>query len=629
MAEGGANGWEVGSKSKDGGYFPTGALFSSTTYYITCSNSAGSDNDSVTVNVGQQGNAPTVDLSADDTSINDGESTTLRWTTGNNPTSCTASGDWSGSKSISGSSQSTGSLTSTKTYNISCSNSFGSNNDSVTVSVNDINRDQPDVTTRSATDIEENEATLRGEVDGNGLSTRVWFEWGEDRDDVEDGDGEETDEMSTGSGTDSFDEDIDGLDEDTIYYFRAVARNSEGTDYGSVLSFRTDEDGGNDGDVNVDLRADRTRLGYGDSTTLRWDSDNADSCRALRGTGGWSGSKNRSGSFNTGALYNTTTYEISCEDNNDEDSDSVTIVVENQIVEPIPQQPTVVIYADSTNLAYNGATSVRWNTVNATSCTASGGSIGWAGTKSIGPGSFYTGSLSSTRTYTITCYNNVGSSTDSATVNVRGQVLGTTTPKPTPTSLVLVTSSVDRTKPIVPTLDNTKPCPGDEINYTITYQNIGTGSVTNLVLRLDLPYEVSYMFSNPNNPFVSGNTLIFNLGTLRANGQGTVTVHVRVRDDARSGTNLNFPAVLSYVDPSGFPQSVTANVVAQVWCEPLLEEEKVALTANVFGAGFLPTNLFGWLLLLILILILVLLARYLFSGQQPFSKKIVTTTIQH
>ena len=319
MAEGGANGWEVGSKSKDGGYFPTGALFSSTTYYITCSNSAGSDNDSVTVNVGQQGNAPTVDLSADDTSINDGESTTLRWTTGNNPTSCTASGDWSGSKSISGSSQSTGSLTSTKTYNISCSNSFGSNNDSVTVSVNDINRDQPDVTTRSATDIEENEATLRGEVDGNGLSTRVWFEWGEDRDDVEDGDGEETDEMSTGSGTDSFDEDIDGLDEDTIYYFRAVARNSEGTDYGSVLSFRTDEDGGNDGDVNVDLRADRTRLGYGDSTTLRWDSDNADSCRALRGTGGWSGSKNRSGSFNTGALYNTTTYEISCEDNNDED----------------------------------------------------------------------------------------------------------------------------------------------------------------------------------------------------------------------------------------------------------------------------------------------------------------------
>ncbi|KKT01089.1 MAG: hypothetical protein UV76_C0002G0002 [Candidatus Nomurabacteria bacterium GW2011_GWA2_43_15] len=500
----------------------------------------------------------------------------------------------------------------------------------MTVSVNDINRDQPDVTTRSATDIEENEATLRGEVDGNGLSTRVWFEWGEDRDDVEDGDGEETDEMSTGSGTDSFDEDIDGLDEDTIYYFRAVARNSEGTDYGNVLSFRTDEDGNNDDDdVNVDLRADRTRLGYGDSTTLRWDSDNADSCRALRGTGGWSGSKNRSGSFNTGALYNTTTYEISCEDNNDEDSDSVTIVVENQIVEPIPQQPTVVIYADSTNLAYNGATSVRWNTVNATSCTASGGSIGWAGTKSIGPGSFYTGSLSSTRTYTLTCYNNVGSSTDSATVNVRGQVLGTTTPKPTPTSLVLVTSSVDRTKPIVPTLDNTKPCPGDEINYTITYQNIGTGSVTNLVLRLDLPYEVSYMFSNPNNPFVSGNTLIFNLGTLRANGQGTVTVHVRVRDDARSGTNLNFPAVLSYVDPSGFPQSVTANVVAQVWCEPLLEEEKVALTANVFGAGFLPTNLFGWLLLLILILILVLLARYLFSGQQPFSKKIVTTTIQH
>ena len=323
------------------------------------------------------------------------------------------------------------------------------------------------------------------------------------------------------------------------------------------------------------------------------------------------------------------------------------------------QQPTAIIYADSTNIAYNAATTIRWGTTNATSCNASGGSIGWAGPKSIGPGSFYTGSLTGSRTYTITCSNNVGSDTDSVTVNVRGQVLGVSTVRPPATSLVIITSSIDRNQPIVPTLDNTRPHPGDEINYTVTYQNIGTGAATNLVLRLDLPYEVDYMFSNPNNPVRSGNTLIFNLGTLRANGQGTVTVRVRVRNDTPGGTVLNFPAVLSYVDPSGFPQSVSANVSAQVWSEPVvvLEVEEdgktVLLGANIFGAGFLPTNLFGWLLLFILILILVLLAKYLFGGirpvypaiypaafpapfskqtttteDQPLGKKVTTTTIE-
>jgi uncharacterized repeat protein (TIGR01451 family) len=196
---------------------------------------------------------------------------------------------------------------------------------------------------------------------------------------------------------------------------------------------------------------------------------------------------------------------------------------------------------------------------------------------------------------------------------------------------VLITSSVDRNQPIVPTLDNTRPRPGDEINYTVTYQNIGTGAITNLNLRINLPLEVDYISSNPSNPTISGNTLIFNLGTLRANGQGTVTVRTRVRDNIPAGTNLNFPATLSYVDPSGIPQSVSANVTAQVWSEPVntnvSTNGNTFLGASVFGAGFFPTNLFGWLLLLILVILLVLLARYILGGN-PFKKKTTTITDQ-
>ena len=289
----------------------------------------------------------------------------------------------------------------------------------------------------------------------------------------------------------------------------------------------------------------------------------------------------------------------------------------------INNKPTVNISTDQSTVSFNGTTFVRWYTTNATSCYASDGSIGWAGAKSIGPGSFYTGSLTSGKTYTITCTNSFGSATDSTNVSVRSQTTTTITTRRAPTSLVLITSSVDRNQPIVPTIDNTRPKPGDEINYTVNYQNIGTGSITSLNLRVDLPYEVNYILSNPNNPTISGNTLIFNLGTLKANGQGTVTIRVRVRENIPAGTNLNFPATLSYVDPGGQPQSVMANVSAQVWSEPPItqlvnpnDKETVQLgaLAFLFGNSFVPSTLIGWLLIILLITLVVLAVRKAYYG---------------
>ena len=518
--------WTWGDEDADGYdyVYPT----STRTYTITCyGNNGASASDSVTVNVSQDNDEVSVDLTASDTNIDEGDRVTLSWES-ENADYCDAS--WtSGNEDTDGDDYVY--PTSTRTYSITCYGDGDSDSDSVTIYVNednDDNNEEPDVITRNATNVGISGATLNGWVDGNGLSVRAWFEYGTNTNL-----GYSTSRNSYGSGSTNFDRNISGLSPNTIYYFRAVAENSEDTVYGSILSFRTLTD-----------------------------------------------------------FVNT--------------------------------QPTVNLYADNTSLSYNTATFLRWNTANATSCFASGGSAGWAGTKSIGPGSFYTGSLTSSRTYTITCSNSFGSATDSVTVIVHGQVLGVTAP----TSLVLITSSIDRNQPIVPTLDNTNPCPGDEINYTITYQNIGTGAITGLNLRIDLPYETDYMFSNPNNPTRSGNTLIFNLGTLKANGQGTVTVRVRVRDNAPAGINLNFPAVLSYVDPSGFPQSVTANVSANVCKPPVILDADASLEANAFGAGFLPTNLFGWLLLLILILLLVLLAKYLFGKDRLFNKKTTTTTDQ-
>ncbi|MDD5720993.1 MAG: hypothetical protein PHT16_00895 [Candidatus Pacebacteria bacterium] len=443
----------------------------------------------------------------------------------------------------------------------------------------------------------------------------------------------------------------------TVYVNQAqqTCQDPNAINYGGSLPCRYQN-----ANPTVTLYASPSSIQSGQNSTLTWYSTNATSC-----SGYWMNSNATSGS---GIVVPnvTTTYSITCYGTNGLSATASATVYVNQVQQTcldrnannyggvlpctynnyiqvcqdpnainyrgvlpciyraVNNQPTVTVYSDKVSVPYNGTATVRWITTNATSCYASGGSVGWAGAKSIGPGSFFTGSLTSSKSYTLTCSNSFGSATDSETISVRNPV----GPKPTPTSLVLITSSIDRNQPIVPTIDNTRPRPGDEINYTVSYQNIGTGSITNLNLQINLPFEVDYLSSNPNNPIISGNTLIFNLGTLKANGKGTVTIRTRVRENIPAGTNLNFPATLNYTDPSGQNQSVSANVSAQVWSNPE-NEIVVPLGANAFWAGFFPTNLFGWLLLIVLILVLIFLARYLFGYTEPFTKKTITTKIEH
>jgi uncharacterized repeat protein (TIGR01451 family) len=564
------------------------------------------------------GNAPVVHLTVDQNSLNaNNGGTTVRWNPTNNPTSCTATGGtngWAGPRSTTSSSFPTGQLSSTVTFSMTCSNSFGTSpQESVTVVVGTTNTNVTVSIWADDTDID------------SGDSTRVhWSSTGANYCDTSGGSNGWAQNGRGTSGTFN----TGSLSSDKTY--RITCFNNNGDSDSDSVTVNVN-DNNNDSNTRVTITADRTNINSGDSTIVRWRPIDATSCYGSGGANGWSGSKSTySNSFNTGSLYSTTTFTINCSGRRDSDSDSVTIVVgNNQVINN--NQPTVVLYADKTSVPFNGSANVSWITTNATSCFASGGSVGWAGTKSIGPASFYTGSLTSGKTFTLTCTNASGSATDSVFIGVRGLVTRTSV---TPTSYVVINSSVDRNQPIIPTLDNTRPHPGDEINYTVTYQNIGNASITGLTLHITLPYEVEYLTSSPNNPIIAGNNLTFNLGTLRANGQGTVTVRVRVRLDAPPGALLNFPAVLTYIDPSGNLQSVNANVEAQVWTAPQNiningTAAPIELGAGAFGAGFLPTTLFGWLILFILVLVMLWLARYLYSDAQPYARRVTTTTIQH
>lgn len=99
-----------------------------------------------------------------------------------------------------------------------------------------------EIATRTAIDIETDEATLRGTIIdfGNADYVDVWFEYDTDADDL----GEDTNIVRINEDEDEdFEQSIYDLDENTRYYFRAVGEDDKGEkDYGSVISFQTDEE---------------------------------------------------------------------------------------------------------------------------------------------------------------------------------------------------------------------------------------------------------------------------------------------------------------------------------------------------------------------------------------------------
>lgn len=157
----------------------------------------------------------------------------------------------------------------------------------------------------------------------------------------------------------------------------------------------------------VNLTADSTNLPNGGATTLHWTTANATSCTA---SNAWSGSQPLSGSYSTGALTSSRTYTLICSGVGGQGIGSVTI----NVAAPLP---VVSISADSTNLAYNGATTIRWSSSGVTSCTSS-----WAGLVATS-GSYATGQLTSTRDYSITCTGAGGSAQSTVTVNVAPSTL--------------------------------------------------------------------------------------------------------------------------------------------------------------------------------------------------------------
>lgn len=93
---------------------------------------------------------------------------------------------------------------------------------------------QPAITTNPATNVIGNSAILNAFVNGNGLATTAWFEWGTNTNFPN-----STTQNYYGSSVSNYNITLTGLTPNTVYYFRAVAQNTKGRVFGNTVSFTT------------------------------------------------------------------------------------------------------------------------------------------------------------------------------------------------------------------------------------------------------------------------------------------------------------------------------------------------------------------------------------------------------
>ncbi|UCE74302.1 MAG: DUF11 domain-containing protein, partial [Methanomassiliicoccales archaeon] len=106
------------------------------------------------------------------------------------------------------------------------------------------------------------------------------------------------------------------------------------------------------------------------------------------------------------------------------------------------------------------------------------------------------------------------------------------------------------------TTNSTTVDPGDEITYTLNYENTGTGNAYNVQIKDTIPQYTTLVSTNPGYDHQDGNTYIWNFSTIGGGVSGSITITVKVDVGTPDQTVLNNTATLDYQDPNDndYPQ---------------------------------------------------------------------------
>lgn len=367
-----SGGWS-GSRTVSGS-LTVGPLASNVTFGLTCTGAGGSDSASLDITVIQPMPAPTVNLTSAAYSIDYGLATLLSWTS-SNATACTAEGAWSGGRGTSGSG-STGGLTTTSTFTLSCTGPGGTRSDSVTIQVGQPASPTLTLNASSSTIQEGGSATLSWTSE-NASDCTASGGWSGNR-------------GPNGSASVS--------PQATTTY--GLTCSGDGGSVSDSVAITVEPASSTAPVVSLSL-ADGT-IEAGQTTSLSWSASDATACTA---SGGWSGSRALSGNQSV-APTQTTTYTLSCTGDGGTDTASATLTVN-------AQAPTLTFDASEDVVSQAGTVTLTWSSTDTSSCTAGGS---WSGNKPIN-GSELVGPINAESTFSLTCTGPGGNVVEMLTVS--------------------------------------------------------------------------------------------------------------------------------------------------------------------------------------------------------------------
>ena len=373
--------------------------------------------------------------------------------------------------------------------------------------------------------------------------------------------------------------------------------------------------------------ASPTTVSSGSSTTLYWNTTGATSVY-ISGLNNGYNSYNQplSGSASTGAIYGTQTYTLTagCQYGS---SQTQTITVGTNYIQPVVTATSV--YTSAPSLV--GQDSARLNGI----LTQSGGYntnvyFEWGTTQSFGyttnqqnagsaNGNPFLDTITGLSPNTTYYYQAVA--TNSSGTFYGGIQSFSTTPvavAPTPTVITRVISSVGGTGTDLISLDinnnqQINACVGNMVNYTVNFKNISGHTLTNAVLQVTLPQDVSFQSANPGLYNAADHTVTLSLGTLTVDQQGTMNITGTVTQSQVNQNLIVASATLAFTNPSTNSQeSATAYGLGNTTNCATNSLAGLAL----FGNGFWPTTLIGWLVLILILLLLLWLASLLYRNSR-------------
>jgi hypothetical protein len=510
----------------------------------------------------------------------------------------------------------------------------------------------PEVETLFVTSLDIDSATVNCKVDANGATTNAWFEWGTDSGDLDRTTGSVS--VSSSDTSASIYKSITGLSENTRYYYRCVGENSEGTDAGVVRNFTTNEDGSDNGNElsattlsadNIDTDSARLRCEVDTSVDnadvwFEWGEDSG----LDEDTSKVSVSDNETNQTVTKtitSLDEDTGYYFRCrieDDGGETDTGSTkNFTTDENGGGNNPDVTTVSATGITTNSANlhgevdpNGEDTDVWfewgTTTNLNRDTNSDNINGDVNSENFDYN--ITGLVAGT-TYYFRAVAESNEGIDRGSIlsfRTNGVVVPPVVPPTIITRIVERIVGVEETVPegLIVTLDSNKTNISDgEVEYTVTYENLTKETFTNAELTIEIPSELGFVNSSPNEDSSSGNELVYEIGTISPDEKESFTITTELDNNVDTSDLIVFTGTLNYVDSNTNKKIVVIDEFQLG--DALRGGGFAAIIADAFRGLF--TNPLFWLILIIALIFFVY--RYFVSLARPREERVQVIQTPH